>query len=262
MLKNIYTPLAGAIAQERALETLSNNLANVNTVGFKGDNVTFTLQDPEPFKNYPTPLPPANFKVDLNKVGPLKGNDLSYVGIAGIETDFTQGPAINTHNKLDLMIEGQGMFSVQTNEGIRFQRAGDLTLNQEGALASKAGDPILGEKGVVYLRSNQFHVNRLGEVYQDGEFIDRIQIYQFKSPEALERVGNNYYFYGGPADDVSQSETATLKQGFLEGSNVNPIKNLTALIVSHRSYEAYQKAVSNYDQMMDKTSNSLGEVRA
>lgn len=262
MLKNIYTPLAGAISQERALETLSNNLANLNTVGFKGDNVTFTLQDPEPFKNYPDIIPPANYKVDLNKIGPLRGNDMSYVGVAGMETDFTQGPAINTHNKLDLMIEGEGFFSVQTEEGLRYQRAGDMTLSKEGALVSKQGDPILGEKGVIYIRSDKFHVDARGEVYQDGQFVDKIKIQKFEDNKALERVGRNYYFYGGKAEDITEAENATLKQGFLEGSNVNPIKNLTALIVSHRSYEAYQKAVANYDQIMDKTSNSIGEVRA
>lgn len=261
MLKNIYTPLAGAIAQERALETLSNNLANLNTVGFKGDNVTFTLQNPEPYKNYPSPIPPANYKVDLQKIGPLKGNELSYVGIAGIEPDYTQGPAITTHNKLDFMIEGKGFFQVQNREGIRYQRAGDLTLSQDGALSTKLGDPILGEKGAIYIRSNNFHVNKNGEVYQDGQYIDRIQVFDFKNTKALERVGGNYYLYSGPEEDVIRDGKAQIAQGFLEGSNVNAVKNLTALIVSHRSYEAYQKAVSNYDQMMDKSSNSIGEVR-
>ena len=262
MLKNIYTPLAGAIAQERALETISNNLANVNTVGFKGDNVTFTLQEPEPYKNYPSPIPPANYKVDLQKVGPLKGNEMSYVGIAGMETDFSQGPAINTHNKLDLMIEGEGLLAVQTKEGLRYQRSGALTLSEEGALVSKQGDPILGEKGLIYLRSSQFHVNQKGEIYQDGEYVDRLQVFGFANKKALERVGNNYYFYGGAPEEVAINDQARVKQGFLEGSNVNPIKSLTAMIVSHRSYEAYQKAVANYDQVMDKTSNSIGEVRA
>lgn len=262
MLKNIYTPLAGAIAQERALETLSNNLANLNTVGFKGDNVTFTLQDPEPFKNYTDIIPPANYKVDLNKIGPLKGNDMSYVGVAGMETDFSQGPAINTHNKLDFMIEGEGFFKVQTEDGIRYQRAGDLTLSKEGALASKQGDPILGEKGVIYVRSDKFHVNKKGEVYQDSQYVDKIPIHSFANTKALERVGKNYYYFGGSPEEVSVNPESRVMQGFLEGSNVNPIKNLTALIVSHRSYEAYQKAVANYDQIMEKTSNSIGEVRA
>ena len=70
MLKNIYTPLAGALAQQQNLDVIANNLANVNTVGYKGDSVTFTLQDAEPFKSYNDPLPPANFKHDISSMYP------------------------------------------------------------------------------------------------------------------------------------------------------------------------------------------------
>ncbi len=262
MLKNIYTPLAGAMAQERALEALSHNLANINTVGFKGDSVTFTLQDAEPYKNYPDPLPPANYKVDLQKLSPLIGNEMAYVGIAGMTTDYSQGPAVTTHNKFDLMIEGEGFFRLQTAEGVRYQRAGNLTLSEEGALVNKHGEPVLGERGVIYLRSNQFMVNQQGEITQDGQLIDRIQLVKFKSPKALERSGGGRFFYGGPPDQVELVEHPRIQQGFLEGSNVNPIKSLTSMIVSHRSYEAYQKAVMNYDKIMDKSSNTIGEVRA
>lgn len=262
MLKNIYTPVAGAIAHERAMETLANNLANINTAGFKGDNVTFTLLEPEPYKNYPSPLPPANFKVDLNEIGPLKGNDMAYVGIAAVERDFSQGPAVTTHNKLDFMIEGKGFFEVHTNEGPRYMRAGDLTLSEDGALVSKSGDPVLGEQGVIYLRSSQFEVNHLGEIFQDDQYVDRLNLFEFADPKSLERVGANYYFYGGPPEEIALSTSSRIRQGFVEGSNVNAIKNLTSLITAHRSYEAYQKAVSNFDQIMEKSSNSLGDVRA
>lgn len=262
MLKNIYTPLAGAISQERALETLANNLANANTVGFKQDNVTFTLLPPEPRDNYPTPIPPANYKVSFEKLTRLHGNDMSYVGIAGMERDFSQGPAMTTHNKLDLMVEGRGFFKVQTRDGERFMRSGDLSVSPQGALISKSGDPIVGEKGIIFLQGSDFEVNALGEVFQGNKMIDRISLYEFSNTENLERVGQNYYLYKGPQDEINISKSSRIKQGYLEASNVNAMKNLTSLIVSHRSYEAYQKAVSNYDQMMEKSSNSIGSVRA
>ncbi len=262
MLKNIYTPLAGAVSQERALETLSNNLANINTVGFKGDNVTFTLLEPEPYKNYPDLIPPANYKVDLRKVGPLKGNEMVYVGIAGMERDFTQGPAVTTHNSHDLMIEGRGFFKVNTKDGERFTRAGNFKLSPDGALVTAHGDPVVGEKGTIYLRSEQFEVNRVGEVYQDGQYLDKIELFEFEDLASLERVGQNYYHYQGPTEQIRLSDESRISQGFIEGSNVNAIKNLTDMIFAHRSYEAYQKAVSNYDRMMEKSSNTIGEVRA
>ncbi len=261
MLKSIYTPVSGAIAQERTLEIIANNLANMNTTGFKGDQVTFEQLLPEPEKRYTDPLPPANYKVDLEKLSPLHGNEVAYVGVSGIHRDNTQGPAITTNNPTDLMIEGEGMFAVQTPDGVRYSRNGAFALSPDGVLTTKAGHPVLGVKGNVFVRSGQFEVNNRGEVYQDGEMIDRLQIYNFANNDGLERVGDNYFIYGGDPNEIALNTNPSVMQGFLEGSNVNAIKNLTAMILAHRSYEAYQKAVSNYDQIMDKTSNSIGDVR-
>lgn len=262
MLKNIYTPVAGAISQERALEAIANNLANVNTVGFKGDSVAFSLLESEPYKNYPDPLPPANYKEDMQSVFPLRGNDMSYVGVASIEKDFQQGPAVSTQNPYDLMIEGNGFFNVQTSEGLRYMRSGNLGLSPDGVLISKQGDPVLGERGLVYLHGTDFSVNGNGEIFQDGQLVDRLKVSSFKHPQELERAGNNYFFFGGDESSVETATKARISQGFLEGSNVNAMKNMSAMIIAHRSYEAYQKAVANYDQIMEKSSNAIGDVRA
>ncbi len=262
MLSNIYTPLSGALAQEKVLDIIANNLANVNTVGFKGESVTFKVLEPEPEKSYTTPLPPANYKISLDDVMPFRGNDVDYVGISGIARDNSQGPAIKTDNRLDLMIEGDGFFSVNTKDGPRYTRNGSFTLNSDGALVDKGGNPVLGEKGNIYLHGHDFQVNSLGEVYQNGQLIDQINIVKFQDPEALEQVGNNLFFYGGADAGRVPVEFASLKQGYLEGSNVNAIKNLTAMILAHRSYESYQKSIKNFDSMMEKSANSIGEVRA
>jgi len=261
MLKSIYTPLSGAIAQERVLEIIANNLANVNTVGFKGDGVTFKLLEAEPEKNYNTPLPPANFKISMEDILPLRGNEMLYVGVAGVERDLAQGPAIETKNPTDFMIEGDGMFAVNTQEGVRYSRSGALGLSPDGILMTQAGHPVLGEKGTITLRANAFEVNARGEIYQDGQLVDRLQLHKFADDSQLERTGNNYFFFGGPPEQRSLAESPAIRQGFLEGSNVNAIKNLTAMITAHRSFEAYQKAMSNYDKMMDKSSNQIGEIR-
>jgi flagellar basal-body rod protein FlgF len=262
MLKGIYTPLSGAIAQERVLEVIANNLANMNTNAFKGENVTFTLLEPEPEKNYKNPLPPANYKVAFEDFMPLRGNEIHYVGVAGINRDQSQGPVVKTGNPTDLMIEGKGYLSINTPEGIRYTRDGALQLSSDGVLTTAAGHPVMGEKGNVVLRSGQFEVNGRGEIYQNGELVDKLQLFQFQKDEALERVGGNYFYFGGEQSARTKSESPSIRQGQLEGSNVNAIKNLTAMILAHRSYESYQKAVSNYDTMMEKSSNSIGDVRA
>ena len=262
MLNNIYVPVAGALAQERALEAIANNLANVNTVGFKGDAVAFSLLHPEPNKNYPDAIPPANFKEDMSEVYPLRGNEMAYVGVASIERDFSQGPAVNTQNPHDVMLQGDGFLTVQTPEGVRYSRAGDLSLTNDGVLSTKMGDPILGEKGLIYVRSTDFKINAQGEIFMDGQMVDKLKLVTFDNKKELEKVGNNYYYFGGDEKTVKPAANCRIEQGLLEGSNVNAIKSMTSMIVAHRSFEAYQKAVSNYDKMMEKSSNVIGEVRA
>ena len=89
-----------------------------------------------------------------------------------------------------------------------------------------------------------------------------MKIYEFADQKQLERTGDNNFFFGGPDSDRTIAENTGVRQGYLEGSNVNAIKSLTAMIIAHRSFEAYQKAISNYDKMMEKGSSTIGEVRA
>ncbi len=262
MMKSIYTPMSGALAQEKVLEIIANNLANMNTVGFKQDTVTFKLLEPEPNKNYSSPLPPAKFKVNFDDVMPLRGNEFSYVGVADVTKDMSQGPVVQTGNETDFMLEGDGMFAFNGPEGIRYSRNGSLHLSPEGALVSGLGHPVLGERGAIFLKSGKFEMNPKGEIYQNGQYVDRLQIFQFAEKSDLERVGDNYFFYGGPDSERKLMEHPGISQGQLEGSNVSAMKSLAAMIVAHRSYEAYQKTITNYDHMMDKSANSVGEIHA
>lgn len=262
MVKSIYTPMSGALAQERVLELIANNLANANTVGFKGDRVSFTLLEPEPEKHYQDPLPPANYKVGIEELMNIHGNEIAYVGVGEVQRDPTQGPAIDTKNPTDLMIEGDGMLGVHTPDGVRYTRNGALGLTRDGVLVSKEGHPVMGEKGDIVVRQGAFMVNDKGEIWQDGQMVDRLQLYVFDDEAGLERSGMNLFHYGGPDESRRVVANPQVRQGFLEGSNVNAIKNLTDMIIAHRSYEAYQKAVSNYDQIMQKSSNTIGDVRA
>jgi flagellar basal-body rod protein FlgG len=261
LLNNIYTPLSGAIAQERVLDQIANNLANMNTTGFKGDRIAFTLLAPEPEKNYQDPLPPANYKVGVEDLLHLKGNDMAYVGVADVTRDDAQGPAIETKNPLDVMIEGEGMLVVATPDGERYTRNGALSVSRDGVLETKDGYPVLGDKGDILVHAGDVQINDSGEVWQDGHLVDRLRLVHFADASKLERIGGNLFFHGGPPEAVAPVAFPAMRQGYLEGSNVNAIKNLTDMIIAHRSYEAYQKAVQNYDSMMQKTSNSVGELR-
>ncbi len=260
MLNNIYTPLSGSLAQEKYLDIIANNLANINTVGFKEEDVSFKLLEPEP-QNYVEPLPDDNFSVSFDELMPLKGNDMGYVGVSGVSRNDSQGSPVETKNPLDLMLEGDGYFSIHTSEGLRLTRNGSFTVNADGALVDKFGNPVLGERGDIFLSGAKVEINSHGEVYQNDELIDRLVINTVKEKKFLEKVGDNNFLYNGPEDEVYRIDLPTTRQGFLEASNVNAIKNLTKMILTHRSYEAYQKAIKNYDSMMEKSHNTLAVLR-
>jgi flagellar basal-body rod protein FlgF len=261
-VKGIYSPLSGALAQERYLEVIANNLANINTTGYKADTISFSLLDPEPYKHYNSPLPPANYKQDLSSFLPPRGNDIQYVGVGEVGRDMSQGSIVQTGNHTDVMIKGNGYLSIYTKEGIRHSRDGSLAVNADGILVHKSGSPVLGERGNIQLRGLRFEVNQRGEIFQEGKYVDRLLIQDTKNQASFERVGDNLLFYNGHPDELTNVENAEVIQGMLEGSNVNAIKSMTSMIMAHRSYEAYQKALKHFDQLMEKSSNTIGEVRA
>jgi len=261
MIKNIFSPLTGALSRERALDIIANNLANTNTTAFKQEKVSFQLIPSEPEKRYFNPLPPANYRINFDEQMPFVGNEHAYVSIGQIKKDFTQGPKIETRNPLDMMIEGDGFFVVQTHQGVRYTRAGEFSINKEGVLTTKSGLPILGKRGLIYTGNHQVEVNQHGEIYLHDRYVDSLQIASIKDKEQLENIGYNLLYYNGDPSSVATLENPHVEQGALEGSNVNAIANLTAMILTHRSVEAYQKTMRQYDQIMDKSANRLGVVR-
>jgi flagellar basal-body rod protein FlgG len=119
----------------------------------------------------------------------------------------------------------------------------------------------MGRNGAIKLASGQFEVNHIGEVIQGNQLIDQIRVVVPANEAELQRVGNSLYTHNGSDESLQEEQFPLVKQGYLEGSNVNAIQNMTAMILAHRSYEAYQKAISNYDQIMEKSSNAIGDIR-
>ena len=149
MLKNIYAPLSGGLAQEKVLEIIANNLANANTSGFKEEQVTFRAMSADPWPSYPSTLPPQPYKMDMKELYPLRGNEMGYVALADVSTSFQQGTLSQTSNPLDVALQGDGMFAVNTPFGERFTRDGSFTLSPEGVLTTKNGAMVQGTSGVI-----------------------------------------------------------------------------------------------------------------
>ena len=261
MLKNIYGPLSAGKGQERVLEILANNIANSNTTGFKEQEVSFAAMMANPWPAYTNPNPPAPFKTDMSEVYPLHGNEMGTVAVSSIRTSFEQGTLRETANPLDVALQGNGFFTVQTAFGERYTRDGGFALTSDGTLITRNGWTVAGERGpLTGLSEGELRINDRGEVYQGDRFVDRLRITAFADPELLERVGDNAFVHDGAPENMT-AFGGQVSQGYLESANVNPMRNMANMITAHRTYEALQKAVQAHDKTMEKGSNEIGAVR-
>ncbi len=259
MLKNIYAPLSGGVMQEKIIDIIANNLANTNTTAFKEDQIAFKAEEANPWPSYATPHPPAPFKLNMQDVYPLKGNEMAYVSLAEVKTSFDQGSLQKTGNDTDFALQGSGFFEVNTPFGKRLTRDGGMIVNPEGVLVNKNGYPVQGENGIIQgLHGGKLQVLGTGEVYIGKQFIDKMKVTACTNEKLLERIGENLWIHNGPPENLKKFQ-GEVTQGYLEASNVNPMRNLTNMILAHRSYEALQKAVKTQDETMQHA-NKIAEV--
>ncbi len=225
------------IAQERRLDQTANNLANVDTVGYKKDEVTFWEM---------------LFKAS-------SGRDRVGKAVKVI-TDHSQGPANQTNNPLDLYINGDGYFRIQTANGVRYTRAGDFTLNRNGQLVTQDGDPVLSQGGPIVLRGNDIQVRRDGTIFVDGQETNRLGLVRFADPAALTKEGRNLF---RPTDATVQAlpaTRATIQQGYLEESNVNTVTEMTEMIDLQRAFETQQKMIQAMDDIDSQAVRKVGSL--
>ncbi|ABB39952.1 flagellar basal-body rod protein FlgG [Oleidesulfovibrio alaskensis G20] len=252
MMRSLWTAATGMIAQQLNIDTISNNLANVNTLGFKKSRAEF--ED----------LMYQNMKI----AGSVTGNDQRIptgiqVGLGVRPTTvhkfFTQGDYSNTGNPLDLAIEGDGFFQVTVNGEPAYTRAGAFKLNQDGTVVTANGYPLEPEftvppetKNVVVTENG--HIAALDKNGEELAAAD-IPLYTFINPAGLQAAGRNLYLAseasgvaveGVPGED----NVGTIAQGFLEMSNVEVVDEMVNMIVGQRAYEMNSKAIQASDNML------------
>lgn len=269
--KGIYTALSGSLAQTLKIDTIANNIANVNTTGFKRDQQTFgeylTAMEKEP-QVIQVPRVPASIEsfYDLN------GGDQAYVDAAGTFTNFEQGSLKSTGGKLDVAIDGKGFFEVSTPSGVQLTRAGNFSIDGNGQLVTKDGSPVLlegtnemaaDERVARFSGTSQAYISDGGEVFDGERNLGRISLVQVNNLDSLQKTGsNNYNFKSNMTPDVVAIATPSLKQGFIETSNVNIVGEMTEMIMAQRVFEGTQKAIQAYDSMADKMINVVGSTKA
>ncbi len=208
---------------------------------------------------------------------PIVGKIGTGVEVNEVYTLFDQGPLQRTENPLDLALEGRGFFVVLTERGERYTRNGAFTVNQEGILVTHNGNPVLGENGIIRLQHNNFMINERGEIlvnnaisleprdvvsmtgnaWENPVVVDRLRVVDFENIREIKKEGDSMYREtpeSGPAISATQF---SVRQGFLEKSNVNVVREMVDMIEVQRSYEANQKTVQAHDQTLGKLINEV-----
>ncbi len=249
MVRGLYTAGTGMITQMKRMDILSNNLANVETNGYKEDSLLSRSFEDMLIERINDPSIVNKTKM----VGPLNTG----VHIDSIYTSFEQGVAKETGNNTDLMIKGDGFFVVLTPEGERYTRDGAFEIDSLGRLVTKEGYLVLGENGAIEIGTNKFKADGNGEIWVDGEYAGGLRIVGF-DVSGLRKTGSNLY------ENYLQNEQTvpeySIEQGFLEGSNIDMAKSMVNMIEVYRNYESNQKVIKMIDGTLAKAVNEIGKI--
>lgn len=278
MFKGFYTATTGMIAQQRRTEMLSNNIANASTPGYKADQSTVRA-----FPNMLLSAIEKNGKANLqNGFNPMSTQQIGTLG-TGVymqETipDYTQGQLVQTDLKSDvalideyLPVRGDGSrtgglyFRLQTDGQEAYTRNGNFTVDSQGSLVTSGGNYVLSTTGEpIRVTSDDYTITEDGRVLENNELIAQIDVAYVEDPDRLIKQDNGLYY----TEDGNELTSAyddndiafSMRQGYIEQSNVDAGSTMTEMMSAYRSFEANQKMLQAYDRSMDKAVNEIGKV--
>ncbi len=207
---------------------LANNLANVETPGYKASRVFARLLD-----------------------------DATMVADGG--TDFSAGSLTATERPLDIALVGDGFLVVETPAGRRWTRGGSFSLDESGMLVNNAGHPVLGDQGKIVLPAGQVDISAEGMLSVDGQAVGRLLIERPFEWASLEREGASLWVPAGDREMVPE-DAIQVHQGHLEDSNVDPVSALVEMIEIQRAYSAVQRSIQSSDDVMGTITNQIGRI--
>jgi flagellar basal-body rod protein FlgF len=241
-MENIsYIGLSQQLALSSQINVTANNLANMSTPGFKAQNVMFL-----DYITQPKDAPPINQSYDY-----------------ATYRDLSMGNLSRTSNPLDMAIDGDGYFAVETPEGIRYTRDGTFGLNTKSELVDQSGNVVIGETGnalVVQPEAKQITVSVDGSISSEQGEIGRLKLVTFENQQALVKVGNNLYD-AGEAQEIPL-ESRRVEQGVIEGSNVNAISEMNRMIELMRLFQSAQSMLQQDHERMRGAIQKLTNVQA
>ena len=282
MVRGLYTAASGMNVQQHRLDEIANNLANVDLNGYKKDTA-IQKAFPELLVKRLNDDGMYRFPFGSVDAAPIVGTLGTGVETNEVFTNFSQGPMKQTENDFDLALEGSGFMTVQTPDGERLTRNGAYLVNSDGYLVTKTGDFVLGENGPIKLKKNNFVIDQDGTVWQNSTFaaddkrlvsqaenqweniekVDRLRIVDVTRERYLQKQGNSYWRTtdeSGPAQVIGPEARPKVRQGFLEGANVNAVQEMVEMIEVNRAYDANQKTIQTEDSMIGKLWDEVVKV--
>jgi len=261
MINGYYDATGAMVTQFNRLNVISNNLANINTSGFKQDNII--IGDFEKiFSEKRDVLPLDN---NTKEAAKFINRNLNKVPVVVEQyTDFSIGDMQKTSNALDVALtQKNSFFSVQTPSGEKLTRAGDFNLDSKGFIVTKDGFQVLDKKNkpIKLSPSKSVTIDKNGNIYQENRKIATFKIVKIDNLKTLKKEGNNLFAFD-PNNATVDSKNSTI-QGFLEKSNINPVIQMTDLIETNRLVEQYQKVMTTFmDDLNRDAIEKLANVRA
>lgn len=239
MDRGLYIAASGLLANEQYLNVIGNNLANADTPGFKGDNVTEANFGDLLLQNLQTGA----------TIGPLSEGD--YIKNSG--ADLSQGTLKQTGRNLDVALQGTGFFAIQTPQGVRYTRDGGFNLDANGNLVTADGNKVLGATNQpLKLPSENVQIGADGTIMSGNTRVGQLAVVDLNNPK---QAGGDL-FTGTPA----RRSASQVVQGSLEQSNIDPIEEMTTMTQILNSYQASQRALTTIDSAMNLAVNDVGKI--
>jgi flagellar basal-body rod protein FlgF len=241
----LYVGLSRQMVLRREMDIVANNIANADTAGFKVESLMTKAEPKAPAATMGGPRP------------------VKFVASAGVARDFGQGALRRTDAPLDMGIEGQGFFRVTTPSGERFTRDGRFRTDETGRLVTQGGAPVMDDGGgeiTIDPEKGQVTVAPDGTVSQGAERIAKVGVFTFDTLSVLEKTGDNLYQNTSNQQPKPATE-ARVRQGMLEGSNVQPILEITRMIEVSRAYESMAKMMDSNAELSRRSVERMGRVQ-
>lgn len=249
MYRGVYTAAMGMLVDLTKIDTLSNNIANVETNGYKADTLAFKAYwEKEIYRIKPEP---ENRRVEVKNIGKLE----QAVILDEVRTRFEQGILEQTNIPTHLAIHGDGFFAVRKGDQTYYTRNGEFLRDTDGRLVNTQGYVLLGRNGQELRVPENISIDGAGNILdQNGNTVGTIGVYYLQNPK---KEGDT--LFSGEAQPIQQN--FRILSGYIEKSNVNVVREMVKMIQAHRHYEATSKMIVVHDELLNKVINNVGALR-